>query len=221
MILEKAVFAVFDFETTGLYPYTGDRICEVGSVRFGVDSERFESFHSLVDPGRYISPGAFRINGITGAMVRGKPTIDKVLPEFLKFIKGSVLVAYNAGFDVGFLETALGDDAGALKDYYIIDALRLARRLFPGIGRYGLGSVASSLKIEVGAEHRALADAIMTYRVFKEELSALRSRGVKTVEDIDRFCSRERSNVINTVSDYKVNMVEDVIRQEKRLTTAV
>jgi DNA polymerase III epsilon subunit len=219
MKLEEAVFTVFDFETTGLYPYTGDRICEIGALKFDINSVKPKSFHSLVDPKRSISYGAFRINGITDAMVRGKPVIDEVLPEFLKFIRGSVLVAYNAGFDVGFLEASLGTGTGILEDYYIIDALKLARRLFPGIGRYGLGFVAGALNIEVGPEHRALADAIMTWKVFREELSILNREGVKTVEDIDRFRMRS-SPSLSTVKDYKIDVVEEAIRREKRLNIA-
>ncbi len=210
MKLEEAVFTVFDFETTGLYPYTGDRICEIGALRFGINSVKPGSFQSLVDPKRSISSGAFRINGITDAMVGGRPVIDEVLPEFLKFISGSVLVAYNAGFDVGFLETSLGGGAGILEDYYIIDVLKLARRLFPGIGRYGLGFVAGSLSIKVGPEHRALSDAIMTWRVFKKELSILNREGIKTVEDIDRFWLRS-SPSLSTVKDYKIHVVEEAI----------
>ncbi|MBU0880649.1 MAG: 3'-5' exonuclease [Candidatus Omnitrophica bacterium] len=216
MKLEEAVFTIFDFETTGLYPYTGDRICEIGALRFGVNSVKPRRFHSLIDPKRRISYGAFRINGITDAMVRGKPVIAEVLPEFLKFISGSVLVAYNAGFDVGFLEASLGGSAVILEDYYIIDALKLARRLFPGIGRYGLGSVAGSLSIKVVSEHRAIADAIMTWKVFKKELSILSREGVKTVEDIDRFRMRS-SPSLSTVKDYKTHLVEEAIDQEKRL----
>lgn len=219
MKLEEAVFTIFDFETTGLYPYTGDRICEIGALRFGVNSAKPRRFHSLVDPERRISYGAFRINGITDAMVRGKPVIAEVLPEFLKFISGSVLVAYNAGFDVGFLEASLGGRAEILEDYYIIDALKLARRLFPGIGRYGLGSVAGSLSIKVVSEHRAIADAIMTWKVFKRELSILSREGVKTVEDIDRFRMRSSPSV-SMVKDYKTHLVEEAIDQEKRLNIA-
>ncbi|MFH1190498.1 MAG: 3'-5' exonuclease [Candidatus Omnitrophota bacterium] len=218
MKLKEAVFTVFDFETTGLSPYTGDRICEIGALRFAIDSARPKSFHSLVDPGRPISYGAFRINGITDAMVRGKPAIGEVMPGFLEFIGGSVLVAYNAWFDVGFLEASLGPGAGILEDYYIIDALALARRLFPGIGRYGLGFVAGSLNIDVGPEHRALADAMMTWKVFRKELTILKRSGVETVEDIDRFRMRS-SRSLNTVRDLKPRLVDEAIRREKRLNT--
>ena len=68
-----------------------------------------------MDPGRPISYGAFSVNGITDTMLAGKPAIDKVLPGFLKFAEGSVLVAYNAGFDLGFLESAMGEDKAVLR----------------------------------------------------------------------------------------------------------
>lgn len=219
MLLEKATFTVFDFETTGLYPYTGDKICEIGAVRFGISSRKPKSFQSLIDPKRYISPGAFRVNGITNAMVRGKPEIAEILPEFLQFIEGSVLVAYNAGFDLGFLEAALGDNAKILENYYIVDALRLARQLFPGIGRYRLGYVADSLNIKIGQEHRALADATMTYKIFKKELAILKRQGVDTVEGVERFQLRKTSAPAH-VKDYKVAMIEAAIREEKKLNIA-
>ena len=135
MRIDKAQFTIFDVETTGLYPYSGDKICEIAAVRVNSSCKRPKKFSSLVDPGRPISYGAFSVNGITASMLAGKPTIDKVLPKFLKFAEDSVLVAYNAGFDLGFLESAMGEDKEMLKDYLVIDALALARRLFPEAGR--------------------------------------------------------------------------------------
>jgi len=217
MRLDKASFTVFDVETTGLFPYSGDMICEIGAIRFEPGKKRVEKFHSLVDPKRPISRGAFMVNGITDRMVRGKPTIDKVLPDFLRFIDGSALVAYNAGFDLGFIEQALGEGAHILDKYYIIDALRLARRLFPDAGRYNLGSVAGHLGIDAEGEHRALADALMTWKVFAKELELLKKEGVKTVQDIERVQVRRRP-AASTVKDYKLKLIEEAIRDEKKLS---
>lgn len=216
MLIEDADFTVFDFETTGLYPYNGDRICEIGALRFGIRSRKPHSFHRLVDPQRRISPGAFRVNGITDAMVRGKPLIGDVLPDFLKFVNGSILVAYNAPFDLGFLQAALGIDAVMLEDYYVIDALRLARRLYPGIGRYGLGSVTDYLGIAKGREHRAIADATMTWKVFKREIALIMSDGIKTVEDIERY-RIVKSSAINITKDYRIEIMEDAIRRQRQV----
>lgn len=191
MKIADCAFTVFDFETTGLYPYAGDRICEIGAVRMKRGGGRPAKFHTLVNPGRPISPGAFAVNGITDEMVRGKPSIAEALPGFLRFIEGSVLVAYNAGFDLGFLECALAEQGSAIGDIVVIDALRLARRLFPGIGRYSLGSVSRSLDIEPDGEHRALADAILTWKVFKRQLSMIAEEGIDTIEGIQSVITRK------------------------------
>lgn len=219
MKIEKCAFTVFDFETTGLYPYSGDCICEVACVRWQPSKRGIKKFHSLVDPGRPISYGAYSVNGISDDMVRGAPSMDDILPEFLKFINGSVLVAYNAGFDLGFLEAALGDRKELLKDYYVIDALTLARRLFHGIGRYNLGNVSRSLGLDAEGEHRALADAMMTLKVFKEELKLLKSEGVDSVSDISYTRGARKSKpAALKVKDYRIKLIEEAIREEKRLS---
>jgi DNA polymerase III epsilon subunit family exonuclease len=216
MKLENASYSIFDVETTGLYPYSGDKICEIGAVRMTDGKRTVKKFHALIDPERPISPGASAVNGITDDMVTGKPTIDQVLPDFLLFIKGSVLVAYNAGFDLGFIESALGDRKEILEEYRVIDALRLARRLFPGVPRYNLGSVARSLGISADGEHRAMADAVMTWKVFMAELKALKSMGVVTLDEAAWVSSRKRAPV-KAVKDYKLALIEAAIREQKKL----
>jgi len=216
MRLDKASFTIFDFETTGLYPYSGDRICEIGAVRIESNRKGLKKFHSLVNPRRAISYGAFSVNGITEEMLDGAPDIEDILPDFLKFINESVLVAYNAGFDLGFLESALGAQRHILDNYYVIDALTLARRLFAGMARYNLGAVSESLGIRSSDEHRALADATMTLKIFRKELELLSKEGVKTVEDIAYARTRKREGA-KKVKDYKVRMIEEAIREQKKL----
>ena len=217
MKLDKASFTVFDVETTGLYPYSGDRICEIGAVRMDPRARVLKKFHSLIDPKRPISYGAFSVNGITADMVSGMPEIERILPGFLKFIEGSVLVAYNAGFDLGFIECALGEEKEILNNYYIIDALKLARRLFPGLDRYNLGLVSESLGIRTDGEHRALADALMTWKVFKKELELLADNGINSVEEVAQ-AQTAKPSLLKRVKDYKLKLIEDAIREEKRLS---
>lgn len=216
MKIDSIHYTVFDVETTGLYPYSGDRICEIGAVKFSAGSRSLKRFHSLVDPERPVSAGAFTVNGITDEMLRGKPKIGEVMPGFLNFIEGSVLVAYNAGFDLGFIEASLGENKDLLDKYVIIDALALARRLFSGIKRYNLASVAQHIGASTEGEHRALADAIITMKVFKAQLELLRSEGVKTVEEICRV-SAKRAAPRPLVKDYTLELIESAIRQQKKL----
>ncbi|MDO8525489.1 MAG: 3'-5' exonuclease [Candidatus Omnitrophota bacterium] len=202
MRIAECEFSIFDVETTGLFPYHGDKICEIAAIRVDSYCKKARKFSSLVDPKRPISHGAFSINRITGDMLAGKPTIDDILPFFLKFTEGSVLVAYNAGFDLGFLENAMGENKDILKKYFVVDALALARRFFPKAGRYSLGILARHLGIEAPSQHRALADASMTWKVFEKELDIITAEGIEDVKDIA----------------YKRASMDDVISEQKRLT---
>jgi DNA polymerase III epsilon subunit family exonuclease len=217
MLLKEATFTVFDFETTGLYPYGGDKICEIGAIKIDLATKIKKKFHSLVDPQKAISRSAFLVNGITYDMLREAPKIYDVLPSFLEFIKGSILVAYNAGFDVGFFECALKDDKYILEDYYIIDVLRLARILFPEVGRYNLANVARTLGMYPLREHRAISDASMTLEIFKKELDILTAYGVKTIDDIAQT-KPKRARVIKRVKDYKIELIKSAIRNQKKLS---
>jgi predicted DNA-binding transcriptional regulator YafY len=92
----------------------------------------------------------------------------------------------------------------------------LARRLFPGIGRYNLGSVAEALGVSREGEHRAMADAVITWKVFEMELAALRSEGIRSVEEIGSFSAKKRP-AIAAVKDYKLSLIEAAIMEQRKL----
>ncbi|MFH1791336.1 MAG: exonuclease domain-containing protein [Candidatus Omnitrophota bacterium] len=218
-MLKDLVYTVFDFETTGLFPYGGDRICEIAAVRVE-PGKRKKKWHSMVNPGRPISRGAFMVNRITPDMLKGAPVIRDVLPGFMRFMENSVLVAYNAGFDVGFLECALGPEKRVLDDYCVVDALKLARRLFPEAGRYNLASVADFLGLKSEREHRAMFDAEMTLGIFQKELKILIKNGIRTVEQIAesrRAKDPETGLTLAKVKDYKTGLIQEAIREQRKL----
>ena len=145
---------------------------EIAAVRFK-GGRRLGKFHSMVNPQREISPGAYAVNKITPAMLAGAPGIEEVAPAFIDFIKGSCLCSYNSEFDMGFLyqELALaGKHAAsyeqAVRQLHIVDVLKMARRLMPGLARYPLWFVAQKLGLPKVQEHRALADVELTLAVF-------------------------------------------------------
>jgi DNA polymerase III subunit epsilon len=183
MKLKDATYTVFDFETTGLFAGSGDEICEIGALKTGFDGKE-ERFEQLIDPQRPISQGAYALNRITPEMLKGQPTIDEVLPAFMDFIKGSVLVAYNARFDISFLASSLGKQRTILNEFQVIDVLELARGCFNVNGRYNLGNVAAHFGIRQDIAHRAMPDVISTWEIFKKAVSALKKNGIKNVEDI-------------------------------------
>ncbi len=193
---------VFDCETTGLSSYSGDKICEIGAVKLDGDKIVDKYWH-LINPEREVSYEAYVVNKITPSMLKGAPTIDEILPSFLKFIDGNKLAAYNAGFDISFLNSALNDCGyDNVDSKEVIDIYILAKKMLPDLGKYPLWNVAKSLELPVVTTHRALADAQLTADVFLKltELGA------------DKFLK-----VICLDYVQKIKVLEDAIRNKKSL----
>ncbi len=168
-------FVVFDLETTGFSP-VNDRIIEIGAVRVsgGSITDRFSTF---VNPGIHIPERITELTTITDGMVADAPPIEQVLPQFLSFIGGSVLVAHNAGFDHGFLKTKAREQ-GVETDFTVVDTVGLARVLFPELAKFKLDTIAKKLKISLENHHRAVDDAGATAEIFVRFVEMFAARGV-------------------------------------------
>ena len=179
--LNEMTFAVFDVETTGLSPAYGHRVCEVAClrVRGGVEEGRFAS---LVDPGRPISEGAFRVNHITPEMLVGAPAFEIVAGPLLEMMAGAVLVAHNAPFDLGFLAAELEIAQLPPPEGPVVDTLALSRRAY-GFAHNNLSAVAAALAVETGPAHRAMGDVGTTRRVLERMLWDLDRRWSVTTLD--------------------------------------
>ncbi len=183
-------YCVLDLETTGFSPVT-EKITEIGIMKLK-DGKVIDEFSCFVNPEKPIPARVVEVTNITDHMVKDAETIEKVFPKILEFIEGSILVAHNADFDMGFLKhnaRVLGYDF----DFTYLDTLSLAKELFPDFKTYKLGRIAKSLGIKVEVAHRALDDVDTTVKVFNIMLSKLKERGVKTLEDIDKFGSDEQA----------------------------
>ena len=178
--IEEVEFTIFDTETTGLDPRSGDRIIEIAGIRFRGE-EVIANFQSLINPLRPISPGAFQVNHISQEMLKDAPTMDKVLPGFLEFIKDSCLCSYNAGFDLEFLNNEL-KLAGqkSLDGIVVADILRMARRLLPNQERYALWFIADKLGVKAKQQHRAFSDVEMTLGVFNNLKQVLAAKNISS-----------------------------------------
>ena len=104
--IEDTPFAILDIETTGFHPYYGDRICEIAVLRVRNGKEE-NSFQSLINPGRPMSPGASSVNGITDEMVIDAPTFGNVVNKILPLFKDACIVCHNAPFDLGFVSNQM------------------------------------------------------------------------------------------------------------------
>jgi len=177
-------FVVFDTETTGLSPEEGDRVVEIAAVKIR-NFVPSASFSTLVNVPREVSPGAFAVNRISREMLSQAPKPDEVLPGFLDFIRGSCLCSYNAGFDLRFLDSELELlGRGNLGSMAVVDILRMARRLLPGLDRYALWFVARSLGITTIQEHRALSDVEITIDVFGRLSEKLKEKKITELGNI-------------------------------------
>ncbi|MBA2692421.1 MAG: DEDD exonuclease domain-containing protein [Rubrobacter sp.] len=174
--LDEAPFVVFDLETTGTSAKEGG-VTEFGAVKV-YKGEVVEEFSTLVNPEAPIFPFVIRLTGITNDMVADAPTISEVLPRFEEFVEGSVLVAHNSPFDCSFVTAARG---GKRLPNPVLDTLKLARILIPGLPRYRLSSLAAHLGIRQMPNHRALSDASATAGVLVKLLPMLEEASVRTV----------------------------------------
>ena len=146
-------YVALDLETTGLDLET-DEIIEIGAVRFD-ENGVLDSFQTLVNPGRPISPAVVTLTGITDEAVRAAPPVWAVAPKLEEFLGDSPVVGQNVlGFDVLFLRRA-----GVRHSENVYDTHLLAEMLLPGLAEYGLAALCERFEIPFGVQHRAAADA--------------------------------------------------------------
>lgn len=167
-------FVVFDIETTGLDKYQ-NHITEIGAVKVenGVITDKWSTF---VNPGEPIPQNIVELTSITDEMVKDAPAIAEILPDFLAFCKGCVLVAHNARFDVGFISVA-AKRCEIPFNFAYLDTLQLARCLYPQLANHKLNNLTRHLNIMLENHHRAVDDAKATADIFVKMLEELREQG--------------------------------------------
>jgi DNA polymerase-3 subunit epsilon len=181
---------LFDTETTGLDPLTGDRVIEVAALELINDLPTGQHFHALIEPQRDIPSDATRIHGITNAHVTGKPLFEGVAIELLAFFGEGKLIAHNAPFDFGFLNAEFARlGLPSLPRARMVDTLILAKQRFPGMPN-SLDALCRRFNIDLTARttHNALLDCKLLAEVYVE-LTGGRQRGLSLATD------RGRSNV--------------------------
>jgi DNA polymerase-3 subunit epsilon len=173
-----------DFETTGLDPSRGDRVIEIGLLRSRGDTIEVE-YDRLVNPGRPVGYGAYRVNHISDDMLAGAPLFAEVADELLGLLNGTVVVAHNARFDLGFLKAELTLTQRPFPSVVVLDTVQLARSNVTSAG-YSLATLCAMYGIFQEDAHRALGDARATRELFLRLARLLHVRGVRTVGDFTR-----------------------------------
>ena len=192
--LRDLTYCVVDLETTGAAVSQGSMITEIGAVKVRA-GEVLGEFQTLVNPHAEIPPFIAVLTGITNSMVASAPSIESALPAFLEFARGSVLVAHNAPFDVGFLQHFARQLGHSWPAFDVIDTARLARRVVTrdDAPNCKLSSLAVAFGSATTPNHRALADARATVDVLHGLFERLGSQGVHTLEELQTFTSRVTS----------------------------
>ena len=182
-LLGALTYTIFDTETTGLDPRSGDEIISIGAIR--VVNGRLlhtETIHQLVDPNRLIPPESYKFHGITDKMVKGKPTIKKALLFFHRFAQNTVLVAHNAAFDMRMLQMK-EKKTGIRFINPVLDTMHLSAVLHPSHQDHDLDAICQRFGVRITKRHDALGDAIVTGEVFLKMIPLLNNKGIFTLKE--------------------------------------
>ncbi|SHI84253.1 PolC-type DNA polymerase III [Pseudobutyrivibrio xylanivorans] len=178
----RDTYVVFDIETTGLNPKR-HKIIEIGAVKV-VNGEIVDRFSEFVNPQVPISFKTTSLTSITDDDVMNAPLIDEILPRFMEFCEGSILVAHNATFDTGFIRYNC-KKLGLPYDYTHVDTMEVARYLHPNMARFNLDAVCKAEKLVNEHHHRAVADAEVTAKIFLRFIEKLENENTTNLTQLN------------------------------------
>lgn len=187
--LKDLTFTVIDTETTGMSPKYA-RLLEISAVKINptLSIDKGNYFSTLINPECKIDYSAYRVHGISENMVKDKPFIYEVLPEFNDFVKDTVLVAHNAKFDMGFLNYAYNECSISPQYLTVIDTIKLSKIAFPNLRSYSLDNMIQTLNINISINnsyrHRALFDALHTASLLVKCINNLELLGIRYIYDL-------------------------------------
>lgn len=177
-------FVVFDIETTGFSP-VNNRIIEIGAVKV-CSGEVVDRFSTFINPQVPIPFEIEKLTGIRDDMVMEAPLIEEVLPKFLEFCEGCVLVAHNANFDMSFIMEN-SRRLGLPTEYTYVDTVGIARVLLPNQAKHTLDAVAKTLNISLENHHRAVDDAECTAWIFVKFIKMLAEQNIFTLAQVNEM----------------------------------
>ncbi|MCF7927396.1 MAG: PolC-type DNA polymerase III, partial [Candidatus Izimaplasma sp.] len=187
--ITDAVFTVFDIETTGL-SVNFDKIIEISAVKLK-NNQIIDRFNTFINPEQSLSRLTTKLTSITNKDVAVAPKIKEAIYDFKDFFEGSIMVAHNAHFDMGFIYKALKEYDLYSEDIPSIDTLQIARNCFGNeLKRFNLKAVSKFFKVHLERHHRAIYDTKATSEIFLHMLSYIRQQGIKNIKDINMLSDR-------------------------------
>ena len=188
----EETYVVFDIETTGFSP-VNNRIIEIGAVKVR-GTEIIDRYSTFVNPDVPIPFEIEKLTGINDSMVIDAPMIEEVLPQFLDFCEGCILVAHNASFDMSFIiENSV--QQGFSAEYTYLDTMIISRVLLPNQNKHTLDALCKVFDISLENHHRAVDDAEATAHIFLKFLDILREQNITTLQELNTFAKPSRENI--------------------------
>ena len=188
-------YVVFDLETTGL-SCESDEIIEISALKVR-DGKIVDEYSQLVNPGCTIPYAASMINNITDQMVAAAPVIKEVLPEFLDFIGGDVLVGHNIDrFDMKFIHRDCEKYYGQVVTNDTVDTVKIAKLVFPEWEHRRLGDLAAYYGVSTKGAHRALADCKMNQKIYELLGKEMEIRNLDGKMECIKICPRCKHTLV-------------------------
>lgn len=181
----ESEYVVFDIETTGL-SFSKCKIIEIGAVRINKEGKEIDRFSEFVNPGVPIPYNIEKLTSISDETVKDADPIEVVLPKFLEFCKGAMLVAHNATFDTTFIRV-VSHQLGLEYDFTAFDTMTIAYIFLPELGRYNLDRLTNYFKLKNAHHHRACDDADVTAKIFMKLMELVKKSGARTVDDLNKM----------------------------------
>ena len=207
---------VFDTETTGLSPQTGDRIVEMGCVELFNHIPTGRHFHVYINPERDVPSEAFRVHGLSTEFLQDKPVFAKIAQEFLDFIGDAKLIAHNASFDMAFINHELSlVGFSPLNLERVIDTLVLARKRHP-FGPNSLDALCQRYGIDNSrrTKHGALLDSEILADVYLELLGGRQTNlGLTTETHVTAFTKISESQIAQSQAKQRPNPLPERLDQ--------
>lgn len=193
-------FVVFDLITTGISPYK-HKIIEIGAVKI-VNGVKKNTFSAFVYPKTPVPFEVSQITGIHDNTLSEQPELSEVLPKFLDFADGSVLVSHNASFNMLFLKEAL-KEVGIDKPLSYIDNLSLSRAMVKEASKFDIKAIGNKLKLKIEEHHRALPDAEGCAEIFMTFIRTLMSEKIMTLSELNEY-TKNSPDVIRKMRPYHI-----------------
>ena len=191
---------ILDIETSGLEHKEGHRIIEIGCIELN-KKEVGSHFHQYINPLKTLTPENIKIHGITNDYLGDKPLFEDIADSFLDFIKDSPVIAHNANFDIGFLNSELEKvSKPVISQDRVIDTVSIARKRFPG-QQVNLDALVKKLKINslINRDHHgALKDAKILTDIYLE---------LQGINQIGLQLDEKKSENLNFSSEPNLNSI--------------